>query len=97
MLKNQFFQLFYFGSKLADFWYSGVFEHEKSIGAGPEFQQNFFDPLTGVPHVKKSIFSTFYFGSKLAAFWYSGVFGHKKSIGVSPEVQKNFHDPLEKN
>ena len=47
MLKNQFFQHFYFGSKLADFWYSGVFEHEKSIGVGPEFQQNFFDPLPG--------------------------------------------------
>jgi hypothetical protein len=35
MLKNQFFQLFYFGSKLADFWYLGVFGHEKSNGINP--------------------------------------------------------------
>ena len=44
-VKNQFFQLFYFDSKSADFWYSGVFGHEKSIGANPEFRKKFYDPL----------------------------------------------------
>jgi hypothetical protein len=54
----------FFFSKLADFWYLGVFEHEKSIGASSE---KFSLPPIGVPHVKKSIFSTFlYFDSKLA-------------------------------
>jgi hypothetical protein len=33
-----------FFSKLADFWYSGVFGHEKSIGASPTFQKNFHGP-----------------------------------------------------
>ena len=37
----------FFFSKLADFWYSGVFGHEKSIGASPEFQKIFHDPLVG--------------------------------------------------
>src|SRR3569833_2828409 len=36
-----------FFSKLADFWYSVVFGHEKSIGASPEFRKNFHDPLSG--------------------------------------------------
>ena len=45
-----------FFSKLADFWYMGVFGHEKSIGVSPEFQKNFFDPLWGYPMLKKSIF-----------------------------------------
>ena len=93
-VKKSIFQLFYFSSKLADFWYSGVFGHEKSIGASPEFQKNFFDPLSGYPMLKNQFFQLFYFGSKLADFWYSGVFGHEKSIGAGPEFQKNFFDPL---
>src|SRR6185437_13763312 len=48
----------FFFSKLADFWYTGVFGHEKSIGASPEFQKNFFDPLR-VPHIKKINFFNF--------------------------------------
>ena len=81
-------------SKLADFWYSGVFGHEKSIGASPEFQKNFFDPLWGYPMLKNQFFQHFYFGSKLVDFWYSGVFGHEKSIGAGLGFQKNFFDPL---
>ena len=83
----------FFFSKLADFWYLGVFGHEKSIGTSPEFQKNFYDPLPGYPMLKNQFFQLFYFSSKLADFWYSGVFGHEKSIGASPEFQTNFHDP----
>ena len=36
-----------FFSKLADFWYMGVFGHEKSIGASPEFQKNFLTSYRG--------------------------------------------------
>ena len=46
-----------FFSKLADFWYLGVFGHEKSIGASPKLRKNFI----GVTHVNKLIFSTFLF------------------------------------
>ena len=49
----------FFFSKLADFWYSGVFGHEKSIGASPEFQKNFYDPLSGVMVKTCNMFSLF--------------------------------------
>ena len=48
-----------FFSKLADFWYSGVFGHEKSIGASPEFQKKFYDPLSGVVVKTCNMFSLF--------------------------------------
>ena len=48
---------------MADFWYSVVFGHEKSIGASPELRKNFHDPLSGQwwKHV-----TCFHFLSKLA-------------------------------
>src|SRR4051812_21147790 len=49
----------FFFSKLADFWYTGVFGHEKSIGASSEFQKNFFDPLWGYPMLKNQFFNIF--------------------------------------
>ena len=79
-----------------DFWYLGIFGHEKSIGASPEFQKIFCDPLPGYPMLKNQFFQLFYFGFKLADFWYSGVFEHEKSIGTSPKVQKIFMIHYEK-
>ena len=83
-----------FFSKLADFWYMGVFGHEKSIGASPEFQKNFFDPLPGVPHVKKINFVNFFI---LAPNWLifgtRGFSGTRNRLAQVPRSKKIFMTP----
>ena len=82
-----------FFSKLADFWYPGVFRHKKSVGASPEFQKNFLTPYRGYPMLKKINFFNFFI---LAPNWL--IFGTRGFSGTSIDwrrsrVPKNFFWP----
>ena len=73
-----------------DFWYSGVFEHEKSIGATPEFQKNFLDPISGYPMLKNKFFNMGYpdMGFK-KFFWNSELAPTDFSCPKTPPYQKS--------
>ena len=91
ILKKSIFSTFYFGSKLADFWYSGVFGHEKSIGASPEFRKNFCDPLSGVPHIKKiNFFNFFILAPNWLIFGIRGFSGTRNRLAQVPSSKNNF-------